>query len=529
MNDLYLNSNLNIKKLLEENAFLRHENKILKEDLAHYQELVRLLKHQKFAPKTETSPLGMRTLFDEAETEAVSESELSEEYGPWPLKTKKRGKPVRKPLPRDLDRVSEVIDISETEKICPYSGETLVKIGEEVSEKLSIEPAKLTVIEIIRPKYLCKCHICTGEKSGSPTEVETSKVKIAEPAVCAIPKSIATPSLLAFIAVGKYADALPLYRQESIFTRSGIDMPRSTMATWMVKCGQLVMPLINLAKDELLDSKMILADETRYQILSREGQKRTSQSYVWVFMKDEPGRPKVIIYEIGPTRAHTVPLQFLDGYEGYLLTDGYKGYDSLVARAPGIILVNDWVHVRRKFDEAMKAHGKLPGIPKAKEGLKLINELFFIENKIESLSSEARLQIRQEESKEIIDKLLSWAQSAVSTVPPKSLTASALNYMLDRWPKLIRFLNDPILRIDTNPVENAIRPFAIGRKNWLFSETMAGAESSAAIYSLVCMARAAGHNCFEYLKAVFDELPKAKTADEVAALLPWNWKIEAPS
>jgi transposase len=526
MTTLDLNSNFNVQKLLQEIAFLRHENKVLREDLAHFQELVRLLKHQKFAAKSEAYPWGVQTLFNESETEADIEVETAEQFGPWPLKPgKDRGRPVRKPLPRSLDRVRKVIDIAEDEKICPLSGAPLVKIGEEVSEKLAIDPAKLTVIETVRPKYICKCPLCTKPELNSSPEDQPNKIKIAAVEPCAIPKSMATASLLAFIAVSKYADALPLNRQESIFARSGIDLPRTTLANWMIKCGELIRPLINLAKDELLNSRVILADETRYQILKRSGKKATSQSYVWVFMRGDPGGPKVIIYEVGPSRSHTVALEFLDGYVGYLHTDGYEAYELLVARAPGITLVGDWVHVRRKFDEAVKAHGKLPGTPKAKECLQLINELFQIEGEIQQQGAEDRLKIRKEKSQAVTDRISKWANENAASIPPKSLTGVAINYMLERWPKLLHFLHDPILRLDTNPVENAIRPFAIGRKNWMFSDSMAGAESSAALYSLICMAKAAELNPYEYLNAVFDGLPKAHTLDEVAALLPWNWKI----
>jgi transposase len=515
------NANLTIQSLLQDMAFLRHENHNLREDLKHFQELVRLLRNQKFAPKSEVYASGNRTLFDEAEVE----SEPLEVYGPWlPKPNRNRGKPVRKPLPASLERVRKVLDLPESEKCCPLSGTPLVQIGEEISEQLAIDPAKLTVIQTVRPKYICNCLACKTAIDEGTAEQSAATVKVAPPEVQAIPKSMATASLLAYIVVGKYCDALPLYRQESILARSGIDLPRSTLASWMIKCGELVRPLINLAKDELLESQVILADETRYQILKSTGKKATSQSYVWVFMKAGPEGPKIIIYEVGPSRSHTVPLEFLDGYEGFLHTDGYEAYETLATRAPGITLVGDWAHVRRKFDEAVRAHGDLPGKPKACVGLKMINELFRLERELGVTSDEERLRMRQEKSRIIIDQLLLWAQETVLAVPPKSLTGKALNYMLERWAKLLHFLSKPILRLDTNPVENAIRPFAIGRKNWMFSDSMAGAESSAALYSLICMARAANLNPFDYLSSVFTDLPKATTADEIAALLPWNWQ-----
>jgi transposase len=515
------NSNLYVQKLLKEIAFLRHENKNLKDDLAHFQELVRLLKHQRFAAKSEVFSYGMKSLFDEAENEA--DEQLIEPYGPWPLKPeKKRGKPIRKPLPASLERIRKIIDIPEDEKKCQISGEPLIQFGEEVSEKLAIEPAKLSVHQFVRLKYICKCPACSAFDQTNSTEENNTVIKIAEPEPTAIPKSMATSSLLAFIAVNKYADALPLYRQETIFSRSGIDLPRSTMATWMVKCGALVRPLINLAKDELLKSRIIMADETHYQILKRTGKPATSKSYIWVFMNADPGGRKAIIYEVGPSRSHTVPLEFLEGYEGFLQTDGFEGYESLASKTTGITLVGDWVHARRKFDEAVKAHGKNAGKSLANEGLELINKLFVIERDLQSKNPYEKLKIRQENSRPITETLLKWAETKINDVPPKSLTYKAISYMLERWEKLTIFLDNSIIGLDTNPVENAIRPFAIGRKNWMFSDTMAGAESSAALYSLICMAKLSDLNPFQYLSKVFEELPKAKSVDEVEALLPWN-------
>lgn len=532
-----LNSQYNISSLLSEMASLRHEIKNLREDVAYYQEIVRLLKHKRFAAKSEIFPAGLRTLFDEAEVEAEadseSESDKKEEGNPDKPRPK-RGKPVRKPLPAHLERECTVIDLPEDQKVCPRSGAALVKIGEEVTEQLAIEPIKAKVIKTVRPKYICKCPICSEAVPATPHSEPTSSAeasalapahKIAPLEPQAIPKSMASASLLAHIAVSKYADALPLYRLAGMLSRSGIDLTRATLASWMIQCGELVRPLINLAKDELLETKVIYADETRYQILKRAGKTATSKSYVWVFMRAEAEGPKVIIYEVGPSRSHTVPLEFLGGYSGYLHTDGFEAYEALAERAPGITLVGDWVHVRRKFDEAMKAHGKLPGVPKAKAGLELINQLFHLERDlVPDASSEECLAMRQQKSKPIIDQLKAWAEATITEVPPKSLTGKALNYMLSRWSKLILFLGDPILGLDTNCVENAIRPFAVGRKNWLFSDSMAGAESSAALYSLICMARAAELNPFTYLTSVFTDLPKAQTADDVAALLPWNWQ-----
>ncbi len=502
-------------------------------DRDHLEQIVRLLKRKRFAPTSEITPSGQGTLFDEAEA-IVDESnkagtEEAEEPDDGGKPKPKRGKPARKSLPKDLPTVDTVIDIAEADKFCAKSGEALVKIGEEITEQLGLTPAKLFVERTIRPKYICNCALCRAEGEAPTTESssEAPRVKVALLPAQPIPKSFASPSLLAAIATAKYADALPLYRQESILARSGADLTRQTIAGWMVRCGEIIKPLINLAKDELLSGPVILCDETRVQVLKGTGKKPTAKSYMWCFVSGTDRGEKVILYELGPGRGHEVPMRFLEDYEGYLHTDGFSAYETLAAKMPKIRLVGDWVHARRKFDEAVKAFPKdFKGEIKVAAGLKIINELFRIERDVipDDASDDEITVIRHEKSRPLILELKAWADEITPTIRPKSLSGVALNYMLERWHKLIIFLDDPILGMDTNEVENAIRPFVTGRKNWLFSASLAGAESSAALYSLVCMARAYSLNPYEYLKAVFTELPRAKTLEEVELLLPWHWQ-----
>ncbi len=395
-------------------------------------------------------------------------------------------------------------------------------MGEETSKQLDIEPTRAKVIVTHRLKYSCDCTACKTA-AGTPT-MRTAPVEL-QP----IPKAIGAPGLLAYIAVSKYADALPLARQEQMFKRYDIHLSRATMASWMIALGKLVMPLINLARDELLKCLVIQADETRIQVHKGTGKRPTADNYMWVFLGEGPNGSKIVLYELGPSRSHLVPLRVLDGYAGYLHTDGYEAYETLAAKVKGITLVGDWAHVRRKFDEAVKAVGKeFKGEIKARVGLELINELFRIDREDieENAPLERRLQIRREKSLPIIENLKKWADETAPAIPPKSLSGAAVRYMLERWEKLIIFLEDPILRLDTNPVEGIIRPFVVGRNNWMFADTVKGAESSAALYSLIVMARSAGINPFLYFKDVFTRLPKAQSIAEIESLLPWQWKPE---
>jgi transposase len=508
------------EQLLKENRFLRHENKNLTEDKNYLEELVRHLRRLRFAPSSEITPSGQRTLFNEAETIA---DELARDDGDKKSGTKKRGRPVRKPLPDSLPQVHKTIDLPEADKICPRSGQAMKQIGEEVSKQLDIEPTKAFVIVTHRLKYGCDCAAC---KEG--LDAPTMKTAPVEPQP--IPKSMAAPGLLAYIATSKYADALPLARQEGIFKRYGIDLVRATMASWMISLGALLTPLIDLIRKELIREGVVQADETRIQVHKGTGKKATAENYMWAFSRAGPNGSKIVLYELGPSRSHLVPLRVLNGFTGHLHTDGYEAYETLAAKMPSITLVGDWAHVRRKFDEAVKAVAEEhKGEIKAKVGLRLINELFRIER--EDVSKDANpldhLKIRQQKSRPIIDELKTWADKTAPTLPPKTLSGSAVRYMLERWEKLILFLDHPMLRLDTNPIEGYIRPFVVGRNNWLFADSIKGAEASAVLYSLIVMARAAGLNPFTYLKAVFTELPKAQTVEAIEALLPWIWKPAA--
>lgn len=246
-----------------------------------------------------------------------------------------RKKGGRKPLPADLPRLEIVHDLSDEEKVCPHDGAAMKRIGEEVSEQLDIIPAQIRVLRHIRPKYSCPC--C---EEG---------VKVAALPPQPIPKSMASPGLLAWVTVSKYQDALPLHRLEKVIQRIGVDIPRSTLAQWMIRCGQLVQPLINLLRDEMLAYDILSMDETTVQVLDEAGKKAQSKSYMWVQRGGPPGRP-MVLFDYDPSRSAQVPLRLLEGYRGYLQTDGYAGYHAAVIYN-GLNQLGCWAHARRKFDD----------------------------------------------------------------------------------------------------------------------------------------------------------------------------------
>lgn len=504
--------------LVAEVAHLARENKSLRDDLAYYMEMVRKLKRMHFAPKSETTPPGQGTIFNEAE-HLVAEAKAAVDAEENAKKKRNRGKPKRNPFPDHLPRVEVTIDLPADQKVCPKTQHPLTLIGAETSQQLDVVPAKAQVIVTNRLKYACKGPCCAGGDEGT-----TIKAAPVQPQP--IPKGIATANTLAWVACNKYVDGLPLYRVEELFRRMGIDVTRQTMAGWLVKLGEMLTPIINLMKDKLFESRVIYADETRLQVLTGTGKAATALSYVWVLMRGgENGEPNVVLYDLGPTRGHEVPLRLLAGYEGHLHTDGYEAYDTLEKKMPKIIHVGDWVHVRRKFDEAAKSSHD-PKTCKSNEALAMINELFRIERTAakHGVTEAELLRIRDTQSRPIVEKLKAWVDELSPQVRPKSLLGKALAYLLGQWPKLLHFLEKPYLRLDTNLVENAIRPFVVGRKAWLFSATVQGADASAALYSIVVTARANGLEPFEYLKRLFEALPRANTPEDYEALLPWKQK-----
>jgi transposase len=302
--------------------------------------------------------------------------------------------------------------------------------------------------------------------------------------------------------------------------RFGIEMNRTTLANWMVRCGELVQPLINRFEEYLLDAPFIHMDETPVQVLNEPGKSAKSKSYMWVRSAGPPNN-RVILFNYDASRSGAVPKRLLADYQGALMVDGYEGYQP-VCRKQGLVRLGCWVHARRKFIDVGKASKNKNS--QAVYAIKLIAKLYAIEKSLAQASPEARYQGRLEKSKPVIDKLKHWLDDIRPKVAPKTTLGKALYYLDHQWPRLIGYLQDGLYPIDNNPVENAIRPFAIGRKNWLFSASVAGAKSSANLYSLIETAKANGLEPYAYLKRVFAELPNAKSFDDVDQLLPENIK-----
>jgi hypothetical protein len=312
----------------------------------------------------------------------------------------------------------------------------------------------------------------------------------------------------------------------------GIDMPRATLSQWMIRAGALVQPVINLLRDRLLEGEAIHCDETTLQVLKEPDKAASAISYMWVQVS---GRyePPVVLFDYDASRSGAIPKRLLGDFNGFLHTDGFEGYGA-VCRNNGITQIGCWAHVRRKYDEALKAAGINPrkppaGAPPPKarrplQALGFMQRLFAIEHRIREAEPEERWRVRQTESAPVVEAFRAWLDETLPKVVPGSAIGKALSYTVSQWPKLIRFLDDGRAELHNNRAENAIRPFVIGRNNWKFSDTVAGAKASANLYSLIETAKANGLEPYGYLRRLFQELPKAESLETIEALLPWHFQ-----
>lgn len=477
----------------------------------------RWLKAQLFARSSEKTPIDERhpdqaRLFNEAEAlaQATERAPVS-----ITVPAHERGKGGRKKISAALPRVDVIHDLPEDQKRCAADGTFLTRIGEEISEQLEYKPAQVRVIRNVRPKYACPC--CRGNVQIAPMPAQL------------LPKSLATPSLITQIVTAKCVDGVPLYRQEPQFGRLGIPLGRATMSGWMIKIGgTYVVPLVNLLHELMLTDPLIHCDETWLQVLKSD-KSPTADHWIWVRASGPPGR-RIVLYTYDPSRAGAVPKRLLEGYQGILLTDGYEAYEA-VARTLKLTHAGCIAHARRKFDEARKAQASLNSAADshAKTALNFIRELYLIERALwdekQAITPEHRVRVRSQLSAPIMESFHAWLQALAPQVLPQSLLGKAVHYTLGQWSKFKTFLTHGEVPLDNNRAENCIRPFVIGRKNFLFSDTVKGAIASANLYSLVETAKANNIEPYAYLSVLFERLPYAKTVEDFEALLPWNVSI----
>jgi transposase len=510
-----------LRTITGELRITRTERDLLKEQLSKF-------KRQLFAASSEVTGQHQKDMFfNEAESLGAQAEPAAEETAsdddkidvPGHQRAKRGRKPLDPALPREVVRH----ELPEGERVCPHDGAALREIGVEATEQLDIIPQQVRVIRHERVKYACPC--CDGgmRLAARPAQV--------------IPKGLFTESALAWIATSKYLDGLPLYRQAALLGRfGGTDISRNTVAGSIVRVGQAVQPVVNLLRDELLDAPLVFGDETELQVLKEPGRSAQAKSYVWAQMTDGSGKdgtgPPIRLFSYSPSRSTATAMTLYAGIRAgaVLMTDGYEVYDK-VALTHDLVHLACWAHCRRYFHDALQA------LPKDKRGpeqlaarfIALIGKLYQVEvqAKRDGIDLAELTRRRQRDSAQVLLDIEVLLLANLHAVLPKSLLGQALHYLASQWNKLKRYVEDGRYSIDNNVQENAIRPFCVGRRNWLFADTVAGANASANLYSLLQTCRVNGIDGFRYLRALLLALPNARTVDDYADLLPWRMKLAA--
>lgn len=487
------------------------EYESLKQQIAWLMEQLKLSKRRQYGISSEKSNYDQMNLFNEAETVAdlsVAEPELEE------VKAYRRKKShTLDRLPPDLPVEIIEYELPEEERLCPDCGGTLHVMARETREELKLIPAKAAIVRHTRPVYACR----DCEKNTDHATIV--KTKMPEPV---IKGSFASPESVAHIMTQKFVMGVPLYRQEQEWERSGVHLSRQTMSNWLIRCARdWLEPIYNRLRRLLCAREVLHADETTVQVLHEPGRAAQSKSTMWLYRTSGDVEHPIVLYDYQTSRDGKHPAAFLQGFSGYLHTDGWEEYHRKLGE---IQVVGCWAHCRRKFDEALPKKDQVGS--EALRGKQFCDRLFALEQDYAKLPPDgnftARRLARVERSKPVMEAFFFWVAMIEPSVFPQSLLGMAIRYSLNQRPWLERVLLDGRLELSNNRAERSIKPFVIGRKNWLFNNTPKGAEASAMIYSIVETAKENGINPFDYLSDLFHIAPNLSHNDDVDSILPWN-------
>ena len=513
-----------LKSATKEIISLRIENADLRRTTDEQREQIRIMKAREYGRSSEKrtiEDIRQGKLFDEAELYASPRPAIEAIETVRITKTvytrRKRG---RAPISPKLARLEIVVDLGDEERASVPEGYELVRIGEETSEQVHEIPQKYVVIKTVRPRYIVK----PARGSGLAKPDAPVRILIAPVPARILPRSIATPSLLASVLTGKFCDALPFYRQEKMFLRFGLAISRQDMANWTIAVSQKLEGLIDLLKAELLAAPVMHCDETYFQVMDEDERSNTTKSYMWVMTGGALNHP-VVLYRYHATREADFISRFLASYKGFLQTDGYAGYNAIGGKE-GITHVACWAHARRRFVEAFEASMRKGS---AGEAIKMIGMMYHHEKELRQKyfaddrrgDADEFVAERRELVLPILNELKAWLENRTREVLPKSALGTAISYTLDLWPRLIRYLDCAQLTPDNNEAERAIRPFTLGRKNWVLSGGPRGAAASAAIYSLMETFKLNGIEPYYALRHILTKLP-VTPLERICNLLPWN-------
>ena len=503
-------------------AALKAENEELTQRVAHLEEQLRLERLHRYAPKSEK--LKDR-IFNEAEQACAEEGEEDDlepavvpdtgrPEGETPAPKKRGG---RKPLPADLPRQRIEHDLPEDRKACPCCRNRMHRMGENVTEQLHIE-VKATVLQHVRFKYACR-H-CERTALNTP-------IVIAPMPAQPLPGSVATASTLALVLANKYVDGTPLYRLADALARANVSIGRGALANWVIRSSELHLQRVyDALKQKLRSQPLIHGDETWVKVLKEDGRDAQTKSYMWAYRSGQDSTQPVVLFDYQPGRGQEHPQAFLASWGGLLMSDGYDAWRTL----SGVTHLGCMAHARRKFTDALKAMRKPGGLPL--QALKFFEALYEVERLARQAPAgetraDSTLQMRQQHSAPVLAAFRKWLDDQAPNVLPESLTGKAIAYARNQWDYLARYANDGLAPIDNNVLERDIRPFVTGRKNWLFSDTVAGAKASAVIYSLVLTCRACDVEPYAWLCHVLAELPQRPPDADIEDLLPFNFAKRA--
>jgi len=494
------------------------EYESLKQQIAYLMEQLKLFKHRQFGASSEKSEYDQMSLFNEAEATADSAAKEPEIEEVKAYRRKKSRHSTDR-LPPDLPVEIVEHELPEDERSCPDCGEPLHTMGRETREELKLIPAKAVITRHVRHVYACR----SCEKNAE--QVPMIKAEMPNPV---IKGSFASPEAIAHIANQKFVMGVPLYRQEQEWERNGILLSRQTMSNWLIKAAEdWLRPIYNRLHELLCAGKVAHADETTLQVLHEPGKTAQSKSYMWLYRTSGDTDHPIVFYDYRPSRERKHPAAFLKDFKGFLHTDGYDVYHGL---PNGITVVGCWAHVRRKFDEALKTIPEKNRVgSEALHGKHFCDRLFALEREYAELPADdnfkARYDARMKQSKPVMDDFFAWAEKLreprESGVLPNSSLGKAIRYAIDQKVWLENVLLDGRLELSNNRAERSVKPFVIGRKNWLFNNTPKGADASAILYSLIETAKENGLNPYDYLTSVFKTAPNLLCGSSIDSLLPW--------
>ena len=517
LNKVIESLNKQLQQKEEEAARIQKERdleiKLLREQIEYF-------KKQKFGPKSEktsviTGQLVMpevleRGQFDEAE-ESAEEDVLPE------ITTKKKTRKgySREKVLASLPTEERIYGLSEEDKVCSVDGSKLSYVGKKyLRAEIEYIPATVKVIHVYKENW--ECRTCRA--------AERSYIQEASVPQPLLQHSMASPSSVAWTMYQKYVNHLPLYRQSKDWSNLGLEISRGTLSSWIIKTAdEYLKPVVDQLRTHLLKENCLHVDETPVQVLKEPGRNNRTKSYMWVYSTIAESTSPIRVYDYCPGRSAEFVVEFLKDYSGFLHVDAYSAY----GKVKNATLCYCWAHARRKYADAMPKDLKSTEATLVKQGLEFCNKLFKFEDKLKSLAPEERKEQRFLLEKPVLEAYWSWVETTLATIPPKSKFGQALQYSLNQKTGLMNYLMDGHCQISNNTAENSIRPFTVGRKNWLFSGSPKGAASSAAVYSIVETAKANGLNPHKYLQKLLEELPRMKepTETNLELIMPWNDKI----